>query len=627
MNSHLVVGTAGHVDHGKTALIRHLTGIETDRLADEKLRGITIENGYAHLELDSGAVVGFIDVPGHERFIRTMLAGSMGIDAVMLIIAADEGIKPQTLEHLNILNHLKIRRGIIVVTKKDLVTDFELSILESNIRKIIAHTSMNDFEIVRYSIYDDGCRNQLINILESFADYSDEKLAHAASRMNIDRVFTVKGVGTVVTGTLVEGSIIKGESLYLYPSEKKLRIKGIQVYGKSIEKAEYGQRVALNISLDHDEIARGDLITSINPFPPTMIIEAQITVDELEHEIKHWQRLKLYHGTREVLCRIALGNNQMIGSGDSKRVQLRLETPIYCKANDPIILRSYSPMMTLGGGIILTTHAEKRVVNSDEEDAFDEMIELKTVLKSANWIFTLGNHLFERSSLTLENGYALVEKMLLNGTILVLGENCYILDEHWTMITDLIIDSISIEHKKFPLRNGMQRETLRSKVGNAQALSKLDFNKIIDRMLREKMIKEVSGSIALYDYTPALTKVQIEASKKIMSLIDGHHQSLIPISDLATLKLDKNVTFDVLYYLINYEFLVKINDETIMNMASYKTYKEIMLEHFKVHDVLSVAEFRDMTGMSRKSTVMLLEHFDRIKLTKRNENSRTLIKY
>lgn len=627
MNSHLVVGTAGHVDHGKTALIRHLTGIETDRLADEKLRGITIENGYAHLELDSGAVVGFIDVPGHERFIRTMLAGSMGIDAVMLIIAADEGIKPQTLEHLNILNHLKIRRGIIVVTKKDLVTDFELSILESNIRKIIAHTSMNDFEIVRYSIYDDGCRNQLINILESFADYSDEKLAHAASRMNIDRVFTVKGVGTVVTGTLVEGSIIKGESLYLYPSEKKLRIKGIQVYGKSIEKAEYGQRVALNISLDHDEIARGDLITSINPFPPTMIIEAQITVDELEHEIKHWQRLKLYHGTREVLCRIALGNNQMIGSGDSKRVQLRLETPIYCKANDPIILRSYSPMMTLGGGIILTTHAEKRVVNSDEEDAFDEMIELKTVLKSANWIFTLGNHLFERSSLTLENGYALVEKMLLNGTILVLGENCYILDEHWTMITDLIIDSISIEHKKFPLRNGMQRETLRSKVGNSQALSKLDFNKIIDRMLREKMIKEVSGSIALYDYTPALTKVQIEASKKIMSLIDGHHQSLIPISDLATLKLDKNVTFDVLYYLINYEFLVKINDETIMNMASYKTYKEIMLEHFKVHDVLSVAEFRDMTGMSRKSTVMLLEHFDRIKLTKRNENSRTLIKY
>lgn len=627
MNSHLVVGTAGHVDHGKTALIRHLTGIETDRLADEKLRGITIENGYAHLELDSGAVVGFIDVPGHERFIRTMLAGSMGIDAVMLIIAADEGIKPQTLEHLNILNHLKIRRGIIVVTKKDLVTDFELSILESNVRKIIAHTSMNDFEIVRYSIYDDGCRNQLINILESFADYSDEKLAHAASRMNIDRVFTVKGVGTVVTGTLVEGSIIKGESLYLYPSEKKFRIKGIQVYGKSIEKAEYGQRVALNISLDHDEIARGDLITSINPFPPTMIIEAQITVDELEHEIKHWQRLKLYHGTREVLCRIALGNNQMIGSGDSKRVQLRLETPIYCKANDPIILRSYSPMMTLGGGIILTTHAEKRVVNSDEEDAFDEMIELKTVLKSANWIFTLGNHLFERSSLTLENGYALVEKMLLNGTILVLGENCYILDEHWTMITDLIIDSISIEHKKFPLRNGMQRETLRSKVGNAQALSKLDFNKIIDRMLREKMIKEVSGSIALYDYTPALTKVQIEASKKIMSLIDGHHQSLIPISDLATLKLDKNVTFDVLYYLINYEFLVKINDETIMNMASYKTFKEIMLEHFKVHDVLSVAEFRDMTGMSRKSTVMLLEHFDRIKLTKRNENSRTLIKY
>lgn len=625
MNSHLVIGTAGHIDHGKTALIRHLTGIETDRLADEKLRGITIENGYAHLELDSGMIVGFIDVPGHERFIKTMLAGSLGIDAVMLIIAADEGIKPQTLEHLNILSHLKVSKGCIVITKKDLVSTAEVDALEMIIRELIESTSLRDFQFLRYSIYDDSCRTELIQSLESFADYSDDLKAYAASRLNIDRVFTVKGVGTVVTGTLVEGTIKKNETLHLYPSEKKLRIKGLQVYGKPVETAEYGQRVALNISLDHDEVSRGDLITSIHPFPSSMIIEAQLTTDLIAQDIRHWQRLKLYHGTREVLCRIALGNDQSIGSYETRRVQLRLESPIYCKTNDVIILRSYSPMITIGGGFIVTTHAQKRIVDMEQEEIFDDVIELKTVLKSADLIFTLGNHLFERSSLTLERGYELIEKMIDNGTIINLGEDNFIIEDHWVSICDMIVDAVTLEHNKFPLRNGIQKETLRSKLGSGYKLSNRDFNKIIDSMINMKMIKSVSGNIALYDFKPSLTQAQKDISKRIMDLVDGHHQSLVPILDLYTLKLNKNIISDILYYLINYEFLVKINDETIMNRELYDTFKEKLLQHFKTKKEVSVAEFRDMTGMSRKSTVILLEHFDRIKLTKRNENSRTLI--
>lgn len=625
MNSHLVIGTAGHVDHGKTALIRHLTGIETDRLADEKLRGITIENGYAHLKLDSGLIVGFIDVPGHERFIKTMLAGSLGIDAVMLIIAADEGIKPQTLEHLSILSHLRVGNGCIVITKKDLVPEYELEALELQIKETIRATTLKDFVFVRYSIYDDSCRTKLIHVLESFADYSDDLKAFAASRLNVDRVFTVKGVGTVVTGTLIEGAIKKNETHYLYPSEKKLRIKGIQVYGKPVETAEYGQRVALNVSLDYDEISRGDLITSIHSFPSSMIIEAQVTTDMISQDIKHWQRLKLYHGTREVLCRIALGNDQSLGPNETRRVQLRLESPIYCKTNDAIILRSYSPMITLGGGFIVSTHAEKRIVDMEQEEAFDELIELKTALKSAGLIFSLGNHLFERSSVTLERGYALIEKMIESGAIRKLGEDSFILEDHWLLICDMIIDALSLEHKKFPLRNGTQKETLRSKLGSDYAISNRDFTKVIDHMINMKMIKNVSGSIARFDFSPTLTQTQIETSKQIMGLIDGHHQSLVPILDLYSLKSDKNITSEVLYYLINYEFLVKINDETIMNRMLYDTFKESLFEHFKTHDAISVSEFRDMTGMSRKSTVMLLEHFDRIKLTKRNENSRTLI--
>lgn len=626
MNSHVVIGTAGHVDHGKTALIRHLTGIETDRLADEKLRGITIENGYAHLKLPSGGIVGFIDVPGHERFVKTMLAGSMGIDAVLLIIAADEGIKPQTLEHLNILNHLNVSRGCIVITKKDLVSEAELETLSMIIKDLTLETSLRSFEIVYYSIFEEACREMMLGVLERFSSYSDNDKAYAASRLHVDRVFSVKGVGTIVTGTLIEGKIKKGEILFQYPGNHKCRIKGIEVYGKSVESAEYGQRVALNLSIDRDQVSRGDLLTSIDQFLPTMIVEASITTDALDHEIKHWQRLKLYHGTKEVLCRIALGNNQSIKSGETKLVQLRLESPIYCKVNDPIILRSYSPMITLGGGIIISSHANKRIVDHQDEEAFDELIEIKNLLKHSHCVFNIEARLFERTSISIEKGYALIGKMLDNETILKLRDDAYILADHWNAICENIIDTISIEHSQHPLRKGIQRETLRSKLNTLFSLSKSEFNLVIERMHAKKLIRDEANSIALMHYKPVLNASQREAIRQILELIEKHQQSLVPMNDLGVLNLNKNVLHDLLYYLINYEILVKINDETIMSMILYKKSMQKLYDHFKTNDELSVAEFRDMTGFSRKSTVMLLEHFDRIKLTKRCENNRIIIK-
>ena len=341
MNRHIVFGTAGHVDHGKTSFIKHLTGIETDRLAMEKERGITIENGFAHLTVSSDVTVGFIDVPGHEKFIKTMLAGAMGMDAVILVIAADEGIKPQTVEHLNIVKHLNVQRGFVLITKVDLSDELALYELKEAIKDLVKDSIFESAPILPYSVLDLKYKSAVISEIERMTQSNYDLPSHASSRLHVDRVFTRKGHGTVVTGTLIEGNIHVGEILYLYPGDKPCRVKAIQIYGCASSVAHFGQRVALNLSLPLDAINKGDVLSSQNSFNPTMIIDIQMKVDI---QITHWQRLKLYHGTREILCRIVLPESKTVEPHMHVNAQLRLESPIYCKNNDKVILRNYSPM-------------------------------------------------------------------------------------------------------------------------------------------------------------------------------------------------------------------------------------------------------------------------------------------
>ena len=631
MNSHWVIGTAGHVDHGKTAFIRHLTGIETDRLRDEQARGITIENGYAHLKLPNDSVVGFIDVPGHERFIKTMLAGAMSIDAVLLIVAADEGIKPQTLEHFHILNHLNVNRGLIVITKKDLVPESRLIQLEEEIHEMVYGSHFSDMPIYRYSIFDDTCRDEMILALEALSQFELENKAFAASRLNVDRVFSVKGFGTVVTGTLIEGTVEKGASLYLYPGEKKCRVKGLQVYGRPVDVAEYGQRTAINLSFDLDEVGKGDTLTSIEKFEPTMMIDVILETDSIDQDIKHWQRLKLYHGTREILCRIVLGTDTSLPANTSKKVQLRLESPIYCKANDPIILRSYSPMKTLGGGVIVSPYATKRVIhNSEVEDEEDyASIELLQALKQMEHIFTLDDKLFSKTSLDLAEGYGVFNKLVEQGELVLLMDDKYMLAKDWQAITDIIVDETLKEHKQFPLRPGIMRETLKSKLVSrfsGISLSKQAFGAIIKRLIVDDTLIERAGALALKAHTVVLSGTEKVIVSQVETLMKNHHQAIVPFDELLKLNFNKNLVKEVLYHLINHEILVKINDEGVMHKEQYKTSKVQLLDYFQSHSEIGVAEFRDLTGFSRKVAVMLLEHYDRIQLTKRNENTRTLIK-
>lgn len=357
-----------------------------------------------------------------------------------------------------------------------------------------------------------------------------------------------------------------------------------------------------------------------------MIIDVRLKTDALDHEIKYWQRLKLYHGTREILCRIV---TNPIFAFQERLVQLRLESPIYCKAGDPFIIRSYSPMMTLGGGQVVSPYAQKHINSNDSDTYTSQTMTLLEVLRQEAFIFTLNDALFEKSSFSLVNGYATFEKLIEQDDIYGIGEQKYILAKNWTDLVDVIIDEVSKEHKLYPLRIGMQKETLKSKLASRLSyanISKQDFGRVIQVLARQELIEERPLTIAIKNYQVQYSPKEKSIVTRLLAHIEAHQQGVVPIDDLLNQESDKIITKEVLYHLINSEILVKINDENIMSANQYQTCMQALLKYFETHTTISVAEFRDLVGLSRKATVILLEHFDRILITKRNENTRTLIK-
>ncbi|MCD6436589.1 MAG: selenocysteine-specific translation elongation factor, partial [Clostridiales bacterium] len=366
--ANVIIGTAGHIDHGKTTLIKALTGIETDRLKEEKKRGITIELGFAYFDLPSGRRAGIVDVPGHEKFIKNMLAGVSGIDLVLFIIAADEGIMPQTIEHFDILNVLGVKKGIIVLTKADMVDDAMLEFVTDEVKEFIEGTAFGNSQIIPVSAITGMNMSLLADTIDketfSIAEHND----NAPFRLNVDRVFTMKGHGTVVTGTLLEGTISINEDIEIYPENIKTKARSIQVHGIIAEKAYAGQRTAINLSnLKKDDINRGDILAKPNSLTVTHIVDVRIKLlSHSKRELKHGSRVRFYHGTQEIIARLILLDREKIIPGDEVFAQLRLEKSTACKYGDKFVLRFYSPMETIGGGIILDSKAMKhKRYNSD----------------------------------------------------------------------------------------------------------------------------------------------------------------------------------------------------------------------------------------------------------------------
>ncbi|HZJ76394.1 MAG TPA: selenocysteine-specific translation elongation factor, partial [Oscillospiraceae bacterium] len=469
----IIIGTAGHIDHGKTTLIKALTGHETDRLGEEKKRGISIQLGFTYFDLPGGRRAGIIDVPGHERFIRNMLTGVGGMDIVMLVVAADEGVMPQTKEHLDILSLLKIKNGIIVITKSSLVDEEWLELVKEDIREEVEGTFLENSEIVTVDSIEGTGINKLVNKIDKLTEETESRDTDAPARMPIDRIFTIVGFGTVVTGTLTEGKISVEDILEILPEQVKVRIRNIQVHGQSVNTAYAGQRVAINLAnVKTEDIERGQILAQLNSMEPTMMIDAKLNLlKDISRNIKNRDRVRIYHGATEVLARATLLNKDEGKAGESIYVQFRLEETTAVKKGDNLIIRYYSPMETLGGAIVIDANPGKhsrfdenviKDLAARERGTPREIIEKQIDIHSKEF-----PSLFFIAKLTaqqLDNVKSIVSDLAEEGKVLILGDDNVIHKNYYGNIKKQLTDLLMVYHKSNPLKPGMLREEVRSRL-------------------------------------------------------------------------------------------------------------------------------------------------------------------
>ena len=623
----VILGTAGHIDHGKTTLIKALTGRETDNLKEEKQRGISINLGFTYFDLPSKKRVGIVDVPGHEKFIKNMLAGACGIDIVLLVIAADEGVMPQTIEHLDILNYLDVKRGIIVLTKCDLVDEEFIELVKDDIREKTKGLFIEGASIVEVDSVSRRGLDKLVQKIDEISEDIEEKKTDAPSRMSIDRVFSLKGFGTIVTGTLIEGKISVDDEMTIYPSEKKVKVRNLQVHGCDVKTAYAGQRTAINLSnIKVSEIQRGDVIAQTGSVEESMMIDVNISlVEHCKKSLKHWDRIRIFHGTKQILCRIVPLNEDEIQYGESGYAQLRLEEKIVAKKGDRFIIRSYSPMDTIGGGVIIDTAPKKHKIYDEsvlEALKIKEKGELKDILEEylklnlSNYITLkeLVSYTGEKEEYVKEGLNALIDE---NKVFCV--NKYYLHISHYQKLKERVIDILTKYHKQYRLRNGILKEELRSKVDNSLKVKDMDV--ILNKMAEEKDIKVQDNLVSNYDFEVKFNQKQLSIKKEIedKSRKNGLN-SLMTKDDIC----NKNKFYEEVLEALTGETIQKLDDAYYIDKKVYENVKKDLLEYLNKNKEITVAQFRDITKSNRKISIVMLEHFDRNRITKRVEDKRIL---
>ncbi|MDK2562819.1 selenocysteine-specific translation elongation factor [Romboutsia sedimentorum] len=623
----IVIGTAGHIDHGKTTLIKALTGRETDTLAEEKKRGISINLGFTYFDLPSNKRAGIVDVPGHEKFIKNMLAGASGLDMVLFVVSADEGVMPQTVEHLDILSFLNIKNGIIVLTKCDTVDDEFIELVKEDIKEKVKGTFLEDVDIIEVDSVSKRGIEKLINKIDYISNEIEESNENSPARLNIDRVFSVKGFGTVITGTLIEGKISIEDELEIYPKELKTKIRSIQVHGETVNTAYAGQRTAINISnVKVDEIQRGDVLASKNSLEDVMMIDVKISlVNHSDKTLKHWDRLRLYHGTKEILCRAVPLDKEIIETGESGYVQLRLEEKIVVKKGDAFVVRCYSPMETIGGGIVIDT-APKKHKRFDENVIkalkVKEKGELKDILeeylKRGINFYPTKKEIMAYSGDSEENINNALEKLIKEEKIILIN-NIYMHINQYRLLEENSIKLLTDYHKKHRLKKGILKEEFRSKIESKFKTKEIDI--LIDKLNNEKKIKLEANLVSLYEFKVVLNDRQKEIKNKISNILKKNAMdSLLTIEEICK---GDHYYQEVIESMIGYD-IEKLDDTYIMDKQIYLKVKEDLIEYLKVNNEITLGEYRDLVNSSRKNCMIILENFDRNKITKRNDNKRIL---
>lgn len=623
----IIIGTAGHVDHGKTALIKALTGIETDRIKEEKKRGITIELGFAYLDLPDGEKAGIIDVPGHEKFVKNMLAGAGGIDLALLVVAADEGFMPQTREHLGILSLLNISEGIIVVTKKDMVDEDWLEIVCDEIRQEVQGTFLENAQIIPVSSYTGEGIEQLRQAIFTMIDQKTQiKNLDVPFRIPVDRIFSVEGFGTVITGTLIEGTMKVGDPVTVYPSRIESRIRNLQVHSQDVQEAYAGQRVAVNLAgLKKTDLNKGDVIAVPDSMHTTMMIDIHLTVlKDCDREIRNATRLHLYHGARDILCKIVLLDRDSVGAGESCYAQLRLEEEIAVKTGDRFVLRFYSPVETIGGGVILDSNPFKHKRNDATvleslklKEGGSDREKISAALRDYSARFETLDFLQIQTGIPKEQFEQQINKLIKDKVAFRVSDNVVIHTDYLNRLKDSAVKLLESYHKENPLREGMKKDEFRNKLIKYEDISVVD--KITDSLVNRKVLKYVNNCVALADFEVQQDNNQQEIEN---AFLQGGFSPESPDQIAARFPKVKNFK-QVLESLVNTGKLVRVEEKILLHADYYNKALTLAKEHVDQNGQITLAEMRDLMGASRKFAVAVLEYWDKRGITKKVGDART----
>ncbi len=634
----IILGTAGHIDHGKTSLIRALTGIETDRLKEEKERGITIELGFASITLSDGNVVGIVDVPGHEKFVKNMVAGASGIDLVAMTIAADEGVMPQTREHMEICSLMGIKHGFIAMTKIDLVDEELMELAIEDIKGFTNGTFLQDAPIVPLSSTTGEGLDLFRTTLDKICNDIPERPYSQIFRLPVDRVFSMKGFGTVITGTLASGKISVGENIMIFPSLITSKVRGIQVHGQSVESVSAGTRTAINFQgLDKELVNRGDILSTPNTLRPSYMVDAYLHyLLSNSKSAKARTRVRFHSGTSEIMGNVILLDREELMPGETAPVQIRLETPVCCMNGDRFVIRSYSPVKTVGGGYILNPVPKKhRLFNQEIIQGLNALVG-NDPEQSISFFINQGgasgisfDDLRIMTSIVDKRLDSILQKMLASRQIIQTDRDKRIF-VHANVVDKLskeIVIKLQQYHRENPLKENMSKEELKSKFRAFKDKESKLFPIVVARLVKDGAIVQEANSIRLAAHKVAL-KIDLQTVKKNIAKV-YEETALTPpfFRDVcAELQVDQKTGRDVLQMLIDEKQVIKTKDDLYFSCKAVIDLEKQLIEFLNRTGEITTPQFKDMTGISRKYLIPLIEYFDSVNLTIRVGDTRQLRK-
>ncbi|HEV8456942.1 MAG TPA: selenocysteine-specific translation elongation factor [Methylomirabilota bacterium] len=628
---HVVVGTAGHIDHGKTSLVKALTGTDTDRLPEEKARGITIDLGFAFLEEPDGLVIEIVDVPGHERFVKNMLAGVGGIDLALLVIAADEGIMPQTREHLAICQLLRIKSGMVALTKADLAEPEWIELVRDDVANLVRGTFLSGCPIVPVSVKTGAGLGDLRRALADLARAVPAKVTDQTARLPIDRVFTVKGFGTVVTGTLTAGIVAADDKVEVYPRGVQSKVRGLQVHGKAVERSAAGQRTAVNLqAVERAAIERGDVLAPPGSLVPTLLADATLELlPDAPRPLKARDRVRFHVGTQEVMARVLLVDRAGLEPGQVSYGRFRLEAPVVALPGDRFVIRSYSPIVTIGGGTLLDIAPPRFKRKAPALLAHLALLEtgapaqvLEEHLKQAGPAGARAADLRARTAFGPERLKTLLQELVQAGAIVAVDREWYLHRDANERLRSQTLALLGAFHAENPLRTGISREELRSRAGNAQERV---FAQLLASLEAEGLVRSEKDQVRLASHEIRLSAEQERIVRGLEAdFLKAGAAPPSPEEALARLGVRGTEKHELFQLLVSDRRLLRVKESLYFHAEALRAIQDKIVAHLREKKDIGPGDVKDLLGISRKYAIPLMEYFDAQRVTVRQGERRVL---